>query len=1303
MPSLITAVNPFDIHDRKIERIPKNRRISAMCPKCDFPIICIYNGRPLLRAGWNRRVKRGDRVGFVAFPKGGSTFKSVLSLAVMAVAWYAAPALMGYAAGSAGYAAAAAAGASFSVAMTSMALNVIGGMLLNAIMPAPKLPTPQAMADMSMAAASPTYNIAAQGNLSRLEQPIPVHYGRHIAYPDFAATPYTEYADNEQWLYQLFVVGQGHHDIEEIRIEDTPIENFGGVTTEIIAPGGSITLFPSAVIQSTEVSGGTLDDGALGPYTANGSGTLANAIGVDLVCPGGLYYANNAGGLDSKSLTVKFEARQLDDEGDPVGDWLTLGTETISGATNTAIRKSYRYTLATPGRYQVKASRTDSKDTNSRAAHSVMWGALRAYLPDDRDYGDLTLLAVRIKATSQLSQQASRKINIIGTRKLPIWNPATGWSAPTATRSIAWALADICRASYGSNLADDRYDLPALYALDALWTARGDTFDARYDGKQTVWEALTNTARAGRAKPYQQSGMVRFWRDSLQTIPTAIFTPRNIKAGSFSMEFAPAVTDTSDAVRMSYFDERYWSQRDALCHTTSSAAAKPAEVQAFGMIQRRQVVDEGMYMAGCNQYRRRMVTFQTEAEGLLPRFGDLIGVNHDMPHWGQSGDVLAWDATTQTAILSEPPIWTEGSAHYMRLVKADGSVTGNIAVTAGSNEYSVVLATSPGFTPETSGKTRERTRYAFGVSGKLYAGVLVTRISPKEGLDVEISGVVDDPRVHSLDGSSIPDSAVDALPTAPSAPVVTGLVVTEGGTPDAPVQYVSWTRADGADQYWVDSTTDGINWQRQDTTTATATTIKGVPAGQYLNIRVAGIGMLRGPYVSWLGTSGGTVAIPGSITDLALESAFTGPEAVARWSPAARANGYRVEIWQGGSKRRERTVTGTSFAYTSADAQQDGGPWRSFEFRVTALGVGNGATATLTATNPQVDQLNNVQVVSNATGALWSCQPPADPDIAGFLVYASKTSGFTPGPANLIYDGSSAIRQLPMEPNKMWYVRSGAYDAWGKDATQLTGEFTVSTGAVGADHISVTNLAAIVANMGEIIAGRMHSADNAVDFDLDNKTLKVKDPMGVERVTLGLLGTGSYGLKVKNAAGTKTAVLTPDIGTIIARGIVTMPSTLNADGTYGVDVSLPGTFDFADLDVWLNPINAYDDKLIGNLMLDHGYVWQNFTSGSTIYRFNAVLDTGGTYKERDTNDPTTGRFRFKAHTVNTGTNDHALLTNGMTCRMDNGTATSGSSIRLIGAKFITVGDRISNSIKNLIEIGWPIGLQYTIVTRNHQG
>ena len=46
-------------------------------------------------------------------------------------------------------------------------------------------------------------------------------------------------------------------------------------------------------------------------------------------------------------------------------------------------------------------------------------------------------------------------------------------------------------------------------------------------------------------------------------------------------------------------------------------------------------------MAAANRSRRRPVSYRTELEGLIPTFGDLFAVTHDLPRWGLRARVLA--------------------------------------------------------------------------------------------------------------------------------------------------------------------------------------------------------------------------------------------------------------------------------------------------------------------------------------------------------------------------------------------------------------------------------------------------------------------------------------------------------------------------------------------------------------------------------------------------------------------------------------------------------------------------------------
>jgi predicted phage tail protein len=180
-----------------------------------------------------------------------------------------------------------------------------------------------------------------------------------------------------------------------------------------------------------------------------------------------------------------------------------------------------------------------------------------------------------------------------------------------------------------------------------------------------------------------------------------------------------------------------------------SAADQPAKVELFGCTDEAQALREGLYMAAANRYRRRMVSFRTELEGLIPTYGDLIAIAHDMPRWGQGGEVVAWNPETGTLELSEPLEWADGETHYIALRRRDGTVSGPWNVLPSADDRHVVLAEGLDFTPYT-GASEERTHFAFGVGEAWSLRARVISIRPR-GEQVEIAAVGEDARVHEAD------------------------------------------------------------------------------------------------------------------------------------------------------------------------------------------------------------------------------------------------------------------------------------------------------------------------------------------------------------------------------------------------------------------------------------------------------------------------------------------------------------------------------------------------------------------------
>lgn len=911
---VIRLPNPFDPAHREVAVLRRGLRIRRLMPR-NRPVLALLNGRPLMRASWRRRLRDGDRLAIVFLPRGGggssggsNPLRLVLSLALMAFAPWAAAGLLGTTT--------ALVGTTLLGQVTTLGIYMAGNALINAVLPPP--------GSTGLPEASPTYSLQAQGNAARLDAPIPVQYGRLKAYPDFAAQPYAEYAGNEQYLYQLLCLGAGAFEIEQILIEDTPISSFSEIEVQIAGPGEEITLFPTAVASSVEVSGQEMAGQSSGTWTrtgtiltvtetghlravgqavaleasdpaldgvhtiavihspdtyaimlptsgsgsgstdihpvvggasgfvANAAGSTAHRLAVDLVLPRGLYARTDKGKMVAISLSVRIEAQRIDDLGAPLGAWTVLGEEVITDRTNTPQRLSLTYGLATPGRYRLRAWRLDAEDTvHSDKGHEVLLAGLRAYLSEPRDFGPVTLLALRMRASNNLSAQASRKVAVIATRKLPVWT-GTAWTAPQPTRSIAWALADAARnADYGARLGDDRLDLPALLALDAVWAARGDRFDGRFDSATTWWEAARQIALAGRAQPFLQGGRLRVVRDGPVSTPVMLFSERNIVSGSFAIDFTLPSEATADAVDVGIFDAGIWAPRRIRAALPGSTAERPVKTDLFGVTGADHALREGLYQAAANRYRREVVSFETEMEGYIPSIGDLIAIQHSMPGWGQQAEVLAWDAASLRLTVSEPLDWS-GTGHVVGLRQRDGGLAGPLAASHGGTDDVIQLTEAPPEAPFV-GSAAERTQIAFGPSDSWRALAKVAAIRPRGLYRVAIEAVIEDPSVHTAElGAVAPPVSYSALPRTPVLPEVSQLLARM--VPDDPDRVViSWRPAPGADRYQVEMADGGdlgdpdVSWTRVAETTASQHLLTVLYPDRTM-VRVRGLGTAPGPW-----------------------------------------------------------------------------------------------------------------------------------------------------------------------------------------------------------------------------------------------------------------------------------------------------------------------------------------------------------------------------------------------------------------------------------------------------------------------
>ena len=1091
-PCVIWLNNPFDLSDVTHYQINETITIQEWVDSHGglsrinrMPTVCVYDGKELMRSEYNQSIEKP--VCFVILPTGGDSGTNPLAaIAMIALSVY----VPGAVAGLGGAFSTTTVGVTsvtsltFTGAMVSAGIMMGGAMLINMVFPPPGLPS-----SASPAQASTTYSLQAQGNSARLGGPIPVNYGRMRIYPDFAATPYSEYESNEQYLYQLFCIGQGQNRVSEIRLENTPIENFEEATIEIIPPMGKVTLFHTAVAIAPEAGGQDLSDPiSLGPYVLNDSGTEVSRVACDIVFPGGLMGVDEGGDEYTVGVHLRIWVESVDDDGDVIGGEIPVFDETISDRTRTAIRRTLAADVP-PARYQMTITRiTDTAPNNE--TKSCQLGAMKGYLVDDNEYGDLTLLAMRVRATANISDAASRLVNVLNERLIPVWDPDNGWTVePVITRNPSWAFADAVRARYGGDFSDAEIDLHGLHYLAGLFDERGDCFDGRFDTEQSLWDGLGKIGQVCRSGPVRQGNLIRLIRDQLIETPTQLFGMANMS--ELSIDYVMHDDRTADSVKVTYWDEtRDYTETTVLAQLPDDTADNPQEITLFGCCQYEQAWREGMYLAASNRERRQLVSWKTGMEGHIPTFGDLVWINHDLLSTDQQFGGTVEAVTDDVLTLSRDVLISDEATWYIIIRNRYGEPSDPIPIESVDSHHIRLLDTLPYIETDSQ---KEPSHFVIGKGQHYAAGVKITAITPEDLDSVAIAGCIESELVHTADQGEIPPAPPPITPPPPGLDI-DDLISTQGGTAQNPVIYLSWAIAPGADHYQVEYRISGSGvYQPAGSGFTLVNSHEFTCEPGMITCRVSALAAVRGDWAEITVNAGGDFEVPERMNPQ-LSEPFEGESLRVVWQKEPSAARYLVEVWSSGHCCRSlylnRDVLNYEYHYT--DAQRDSAG-RTITVKVLAQNAENinGEFGEVTATNEPPDTPDNVEATGLLDSLVVSCEHNDSPDIFELRVYGEQRSGFTPSADNLLARSANSLVNVPVPVNTTWWVRLAWVDVWGTSDLNFSGEYrataeriteteitenSISTpllkaNAVTAEKISVDELSAISANLGHATAG----------------------------------------------------------------------------------------------------------------------------------------------------------------------------------------------------------------------------------------
>jgi hypothetical protein len=196
-------------------------------------------------------------------------------------------------------------------------------------------------------------------------------------------------------------------------------------------------------------------------------------------------------------------------------------------------------------------------------------------------------------------------------------------------------------------------------------------------------------------------------------------------------------------------------------------------------------------------------------------------------------------------------------------------------------------------------------------------------------------------------------------------------------------------------------------------------------------------------------------AVPDMPTGLALTSgsSWVGPSMDIICDPANRATSYRFDIYKsdGTTLLRQITSSTPSASYTTDQAALDGAQ-RSYKLAVTAINDSGPSTTTsqISVSNSAPATLSSPSTTGGTYTGQVTATASSDPDLAGYIVFFSPTSGFNPKTTGGVVVGGTLPLNIYGLAAGTYYCRIAAYDPWTNDPDQLNLStelnFVISTG-----------------------------------------------------------------------------------------------------------------------------------------------------------------------------------------------------------------------------------------------------------------
>lgn len=855
---------------------------------------------------------------------------------------------------------------------------------------------------------------------------------------------------------------------ESFNFQDVSISYRLGTQTQDYLPG-----FASAESEQTVAVEVTYDT----PIVRTINNTNTDSVRVTIAIPQ-LTDQNTSNG-DLRGSTVDI-AIDLQSNG---GGYVQKISDTISGKTTTQYQRSYVVNLTGSAPWDIRVRRITADSTTAAIQNKTFWASYTEIIDQKLRYPNSALVGISIDA-AQFDNIPTRGYEVkllkvlIPSNYFPetrtyTRNKLTGedtgvpqtWDGTfyqAWTDNPAWCWYDMVtndRYGLGEFIDSALVDKWAMYTIGKYCdemvpdgfggTEPRFTCNLYLQTQEEAYNVINAMASIFRGMSFWAGGGMTATHDA-PSDPIAIFSAANVIDGQFN--YSGSARKSRHTVALVTWNDPTKGYRQEIEYVEDLAGIArygvvQKELVAVGCTSRGQAHRIGKWLLYTERMETEIITFKCGLDGAHLYPGAVIKTQ-DFARSGKRHGGRIITATTTIVNIDAPILIESGKTYTLSVVLPDGSIENSTLSNSAGSTSALTLVTPLSAAPQdlsvwvvsVSDLVTETWRViGFTESGK--SEIEVTAVEHYEDKYALIEfGVAFEP------AQSIAISTVSYPPSGLSASTYVGV---NGGLDIV----LSWSTAEG-------SLSSTVLWRKDNDNFQAATVY-----GQTYTIHNASIGeyTFLVSSVNALGASSANTSLTYNVvsaellpdvTGLALKQPFIDQFASFEWDLLPTADAYVCEVVVSGVVKRSIEVTNNWYNYHYADSAADGGgvPFRSFDFRVKAkygaLISGNWITITATNSAPAAP----AATVTAITGGVQVSAPlPADTDYSGMQVWASTTSGFTPGSGNLVYDGTSNSANIlnlnggaPITPGIPLYVRVAFYDVFGKTGLNLTSQYSVT-------------------------------------------------------------------------------------------------------------------------------------------------------------------------------------------------------------------------------------------------------------------